>query len=174
MKRLSFLLIIVLCSTELLHAQSVIDKFFQKYQNDPAFTVVNITPKMFTMFSKVATDDPDFKKITSVTSKLKGLRILVKEDAKDGQRLYREAAQFLTSELEELMSVRSKDADVKFMVKENNKGNIGELVMLVGSTDTFLALTLFGDLSLNEISDIAKDVKIDGFENLSKLPKKKP
>src|SRR5687768_1782838 len=151
MKRI-IMIICVLCSSELALAQSTIDKFFQKYQDDESFTVINITPKMFNMFSKFSIDDPDAKKVTALASKLKGLRILIKEDTKDGQRLYKEAAQFLNGGMEELMSLRDKDTDLKFMVRENAKGNIQELVMLVGSSTEFLALTLFGDFSINEIS----------------------
>ncbi|WP_341836218.1 DUF4252 domain-containing protein [Chitinophaga pollutisoli] len=176
MKRLIPLvaLLCLLCSSQLALAQTTIDKFFQKYQNDQSFTVINITPKMFSMFSKVSADDPDAKKVLSLASKLKGLRILIKEDTKDGQRLYREAAQFLTSGMEELMSLRDKDTDLKFMVRENTKGNIAELVMLVGSTNEFLALLLMGDFSIEEISEIAGNMNIDGFENLGKLDSKGP
>lgn len=172
MKRVLFLIVVGLCCSQLASAQ-VIDKFFRKYQDDPAFTVINITPKMFSMFSKLSVDDPDVQKLSNVVGKLKGLRILVKENAKDGKKLYAEAAQFLTADLEELMTVRNQDADVKFMIKETAKGNIAELIMLVGSPSEFVALSLFGDISLNEIAEIAGDIKIDGFENLTKLPKKK-
>ena len=173
MKRI-LMIICVLCSSELALAQSSIDKFFQKYQDDESFTVINITPKMFNMFSKFSVDDPDAKKVTELASKLKGLRILIKEDTKDGQRLYHEAAKFLGSGMEELMSVRDKDSDLKFMVRENAKGNIQELVMLVGSSSEFVALTVFGDFSISEISEIAGGMNIDGFQNLGQLKTKKP
>ncbi len=171
MKRIAFLLMIVLCTGHLAAAQSTIDKFFLKYQDHPDFTVINITPKMFSMFSKLSMDDPDAKKIVNVASRLKGMRILVKEDAKDGQRLFKEAVSFLGAGLEELMTVRDKEADVKFMVKEHPNGNIAELVMLVGSTSEFVALSIFGDISLSDLASIAGDMKIDGFENLGKLGK---
>ncbi|QEH42329.1 DUF4252 domain-containing protein [Chitinophaga sp. XS-30] len=172
MKRILFIIVVGLCCSQYASAQ-VIDKFFRKYQDDPSFTVINITPKMFSMFSKLSVDDPDVQKLSNVVGKLKGLRILVKENTKDGKKLYTEAAQFLTADLEELMTLRNEGADVKFMIKENAKGNIAELIMLVGSPSEFVALSLFGDISLNEIAEIAGDIKIDGFENLSKLPKKK-
>ncbi len=173
MKRM-LMIICVLCSGELALAQSSIDKFFQKYQDDESFTVINITPKMFNMFSKFSVDDPDAKKVTELASKLKGLRILIKEDTKDGQKLYHEAAKFLGGGMEELMSVRDKDSDLKFMVRENAKGNIQELVMLVGSSSEFVALTVFGDFSISEISEIAGGMNIDGFQNLGQLKTKKP
>lgn len=170
MKRLLFVILVSLCSSQLASAQTI-DKFFRKYQDDPAFTVINITPKMFSMFSKISVDDPDAQKIANVVGKLKGLRILVKENASDGKKLFNEAAQYLTPELEELMTVRNKEADVKFLIKENAKGNVAELMMLVGGAGEFVALSLFGDFSLAEIADIAGDIKIDGFDNLKALPK---
>lgn len=173
MKRIFFLIFISLCSTQLALAQSTAEKFFLKYQNDPGFTVINVTPKMFSMFSKVSSSDPDFKKVSTVVSKLRGLRILVKEDTKDGPKLFREAAAFLTADFEELMTIRSKDADVKFMVKEA-KGFIAELIMLVGSPDEFVALSIFGEINLSDLSEIAGDINISGFDNLKSLPKKKP
>ena len=108
----------------------------------------------------------------TIVKKLKGLRILVKENAKEGSKLYQEAASMLTKEYEELMTVRSDGELVKFMVKENTKGNIAELVMLVGGKDEFVAMSLLGDIDLNEISQIANDVNIDGMDKLKALNKK--
>ncbi len=86
--------------------------------------------------------------------------------------LYQEAASQLTKEYEELMTVRSDGELVKFMVKENSKGNIAELVMLVGGQDEFVAMSLLGDIDLNEISQIANDMNIGGMDKLKSLNKK--
>lgn len=151
---------------------SVIDRFFKKYENDRNFTVITITPRMFSMFAKADPGDPDAKNLMRVIQKLKGLRILTKDDTRDGPKLYREAASFLGSDFEELMTVRDKDSDLKFMVKEDGKGNINELIMLVGSSDQFLAMSLVGTLDLNEISQIAGSVNIQGMDKLKKVKKK--
>ncbi|WP_143310819.1 DUF4252 domain-containing protein [Chitinophaga vietnamensis] len=173
MKRSLLLLIAVFASFNLFAQQgSVIDRFFSKYENDRNFTLVSITPKMFSMFSKLDANDPDAKSLMRVIQKLKGLRILAKEDTKDGPKLYREAAAFLTNDFQELMTVRDKTSDLKFLVKENARGNINELVMLVGSPDEFLAMSLVGDIDLNEISQIASSVNIQGMDKLKNLKKK--
>ncbi|RAJ06788.1 uncharacterized protein DUF4252 [Chitinophaga skermanii] len=173
MKKIYSLLVILILATSLsASAQtSVIDRFFSKYESNDDFTVIKITPKMFSMFSKLNSSDPDAKKILNVASKLKGLRILVKEQAKDGKVLFREASQFFTKEFEELMTIREKDNDLKFLIKENGKGNISELIMLVGGSDTFVALSLIGDLNLQELSAIADDMNIEGFSNIKKAKK---
>ncbi|KAA2242468.1 DUF4252 domain-containing protein [Chitinophaga agrisoli] len=173
MKKITIILIFIAASLQL-SAQvqtSVIDRFFQKYEDDRSFTLVSITPKMFSMFSKLDINTGEGQQFMQVVKKLKGLRILAKEDAKDGSRLYKEAANFLTKDFEELMTVRDDDTDLKFLVKENAKGNISELVMLVGSTDEFVAMSLLGDIDLNEISQIASGMNIHGMDNLKKLKK---
>ncbi|MGO4291492.1 DUF4252 domain-containing protein [Chitinophaga sp. RAB17] len=173
MKRYLLLLMAVFASFHLSAQQgSVIDRFFQKYESDRSFTLVSITPKMFSMFAKVETGDADAKNMMKVIQKLKGLRILAKEDTREGPRLYKEAAAFLSSDFEELMTLRDKDSDLKFMVRENAKGAISELIMLVGSSNEFMAMSLVGDIDLNEISLIAGSVNIQGMDKLKNIKKK--
>jgi len=170
MKKLMLILALVMAVRQL-SAQSVIDRFFQKYEDDRSFTLVSVTPKMFSMFSKLDINTGEGQQFMSVVKKLKGLRILAKEDARDGARLYREAAALLTKDFEELMTVRDGESDLKFLVKENARGNIAELIMLVGSTNEFVAMSLVGDIDLNEIAQIANGMNIQGMDNLKKLKK---
>jgi hypothetical protein len=170
MKKVIFMLMLLIAARQL-SAQSVIDRFFQKYEDDRSFTLVSVTPKMFSMFSKLDVNTGEGQQFMSVVKKLKGLRILAKDNAKDGAKLYKEAATFLTKDFEELMTVRDGKDDLKFMVKENAKGNISELIMLVGSDDEFVAMSLVGDIDLNEIAQIAGGMNIHGMENLKKLKK---
>ncbi|MFB6457961.1 DUF4252 domain-containing protein [Chitinophaga sp. Hz27] len=173
MKRFLLLLTAVFLSLQLYAQQgSPVERFFQKYENDRSFTVISITPKMFSMFGKFDSGDPDAKTFMKVVQKLKGLRILSKETTKDGVRLFKEAAAYLGGDYEELMTIRDKSNDLKFMVKENAKGNINELVMLVGGPDQFLAMSLVGDIDLNEISQIAANVDIQGMDKLKNVRRK--
>ncbi len=164
------MLVLVISAQQLL-AQSVIDRFFEKYEDDRSFTLVSVTPKMFSMFSKLDINSGEGQQLMAVVKKLKGLRILAKENASDGNKLYKEAAAFLTKDFEELMTVRDGEDDLKFLVKENAKGNISELIMLVGSTKEFVAMSLVGDIDLNEIAQIASGMNIGGMEHFRKLKK---
>ncbi|PUZ20654.1 protein of unknown function [Chitinophaga costaii] len=176
MKKLFLVAMLALFAMQTTFAQqsggSVIDKFFQKYSNDESFTLVSISPKMFSMFSKLDANDPDAKQVLQIAQKLRSMRILAKEDTKDGAKLYKEAAAYLTNSYEELMTVRSKGNDVKFLTKENAKGNIEELIMLVGGDDTFVAISIVGDIDLNQISKIANGMNITGMEDLKQVNKK--
>lgn len=171
MKRVTLILLLALAAPRLWAQNSIIDRFFQKYENDRTFTLVSVTPKMFSMFSKLDIKTDEGQGVMQVVRKLKGLRIIAKENTKEGPRLYSEAASFLNKEFEELMTVRDGNSDLKFMVKENSKGNIAELIMLVGSNDEFLAMSLVGDIDLDEIAQIANNMNIQGFEHLKKVKK---
>lgn len=172
MKRLLLGLLLVVASTQLFAQQgSVIDRFFQKYENDQSFTLISVTPKMFSMFTKLDINSTEGKSLMQVVKKIRGLRILVKENTKEGARLFQEASSLLTKEYEELMTVRDGKSDLRFMVKENAKGNIAELIMLIGSNDEFMAMSLSGDIDLAEISQIASGMNIEGMDKLKNIKK---
>jgi hypothetical protein len=155
-----------------------VSKFFSKYQNDETFSQVTINSKMFSMLVDMEVDDPEDQEVINAISKLKGLRILAKEDTRDGRLLYKEALSLIPSkEYEELMSVRDEDKDMKFFIKESSPGKISELVMVAGGNDEFMVLSLFGEIDLKQIGKIGSKMDIDGLDNLHKLEddkKKKP
>jgi hypothetical protein len=171
MKRLILALVLLIASTRLFAQQgSAIDRFFQKYESDESFTLISVTPKMFSMFTKLDINSADGQSFMKVIKKIKGLKILAKEKS-NGSGLFKEASLMLTKEYEELMTVRDGKDDLRFLVKENAKGNIAELIMLIGSSDEFMAMSLVGDIDLAEISEIAGGMNIDGFDKLKKLKK---
>lgn len=170
MKKLIFLLLLCLIGAAS-KAQSPLDRFFDKYEPDTSFTIINISPKMFNLFSKVnlQTDDPQAQHIMDVAEKLTGLRIITKENPGNGMQLFHEASNLLSQKYDELMTVRSHGNDIKFLIKEGNQGIIHELVMLIGGNQAFFAMSLTGDINLNEISQIAGNMNIEGFNNLKNV-----
>lgn len=174
MKKLIFLLTLCLASTCLWAQQSPLDPFFNKYEPDTSFTIINISPKMFNLFSRVnlQTNDEDAQQILDVAEKLSGLRIITKENAHNAMQLFHEANTLLSKKYDELMTVRSHGNDVKFLIKQDKNGIIHELVMLIGGDSKFFAMSLTGNINLNEISKVAGNMNIQGFDNLKDLKKK--
>jgi hypothetical protein len=153
-------------------AQDAISKFFSKYQSDDSFSQVTVSSKMFGLFTNLEADTPEDKEVLDAISRLKGLRILAKEDARNARNLYKEAFTLIpTKEYEELMSVRDKDKDMKFLIKESG-GKISELLMIAGGNDDFMILSLYGEIDLKQVSRIGKKMDVKGLENLDKLDKK--
>src|SRR5215204_2540944 len=97
-------------------SQDAISKFFSKYQTDESFSSVTVSSKMFGLFTNMEADTPEDKEVLEAISKLKGLRILGKDDARNARELYKEAFTLIPmKDYEELMSVRDKDKDMKFL-----------------------------------------------------------
>jgi len=146
-----------------------ISKFFTKYQDDETFTQVKVSQKMFGLFTNMEVDKPEDKEVLDAISKIQGLRVLAKHETRDSRTLYKEALAVIPSNYEELMSVRDKDKDMKFYIKEISAGKIGELVMVMGGNDEFMLLSLFGEIDLKKISHIGRKMNIEGLQNLEKI-----
>jgi hypothetical protein len=151
---------------------NAIEKFFNQYMDDEAFTVVHVTPKMFQMIAKLDIKDKDYADAKSVLQDLRGLWILTTEDNPKAPQLYKEATTKInTQEYELLMTVRDKGDNVRFWTKESN-GVINELLMLVGEPTEFTLISFVGKIDLDKISKMSNKIKIDGMEHLKSVKEK--
>lgn len=152
------------------NGQDAISRFFDAYASDESFSNVTITSRMFGLFTDLEMDSKEDQEVLDAISKLKGLKILAKDDTRgNGKKMYKEALGMLPSgEFEELMTIRDEDKDMKFMIKESGK-IITELVMVMGGTDDFFILTLFGEIDLKQMAKLSKAMDIDGLDNLKNL-----
>jgi len=151
-------------------AQDAISKFFAKYQNDESFSQVTVSSKMFNLFTNMEVESKEDKEVLDAISKLKGLRILAKQDARNARELYKEAFSLIPlKEYEELMSVRDKDKDMKFFIKETSAGKISELLMVMGGNTDFMVLSLYGEIDLKQVSRLGRKMDVKGLENLEKI-----
>ncbi len=172
MKKLMLAGVMVVLAVAAQAQGDAISKFFDKYKDDDSFTQVTVSSKMFSLFTNMEVKDKDDQDVLNAISKLKGLRVLAKEEARNSRELYKEALALVPmKEYEELMSVRDKDKDMKFFIKETKPGTISELVMVAGGNEEFMMLTLFGVIDLKEISKIGNKMNIDGLNHLRKMDK---
>lgn len=174
MKKIILLIGLCLCSTTLQAQQKPLDNFFNKYKADTSFTVINISPEMFSLFAQMASDSAGRQtdQVMDIARKLTGLRIITKEDAANSLKLYKEAKSALAGrDYENLMTIRDGADHVKFLVKQGSGGSIHNLIMLIGGSDDFFVMSLTGDISLSEISQLAGSMDIQGFDKLKDLKK---
>jgi hypothetical protein len=168
MKKIVAVAVVMMVAAGGAFAQDAITKFFNKYQNDESFNQVNISSKMFGLITNMDVETQDDKDIVEAISKLKGLKILAKEDARDARELYKEAFAMIPKDYEELMTVRDKDKDMKFMIRESG-GKISELLMVMGGNEEFMVMSLFGEIDLKQVSRIGKRMDVKGLENLHRI-----
>lgn len=174
MKKITTLIVLIALGTGVYAQSESISKFFNKYATDESFTTqVTISSKMFSLFTNMEVEKPEDKEVLEAISKLKGLRIIGKENTSDARNLYKEASGIiLQNKFEELMSVKDKDKDMKFYIIEKTPGKISELVMVSGSAKDFMMMTLFGEIDLKQVSRIGQKMNVGGLENLEKMDQK--
>ena len=174
MKKIILGIVAITLSIAAMAQTNAVDRLFDKYADKDGYTSVLVTKYMFQLFEKVASDkdDKDFKEITR---KLTGIKILTIDSAvnvKRGHSFYKEIISSLpTSEYKDLMVIKEKGQEVKFMIREDN-GKISELLMVAGGDDAVL-IALQGDIDLKQVSKLSKSMNIKGFERLDKVHDKK-
>ena len=174
MKKLFLMLLLGICwTTQHVQAQNdAITRFFEKYMDDERFTVVYVAPKLFDMIGKIETDDPDWETYREVVGDLTGLRVLTADSITDGIALYKEAVSKVpANEYSELLTVHDGQENVRIWIKDS--GNIvHELLLLVGSPDEFVLLSLTGKIDLDKISTLSKAIDVQGIDQLEKVKSK--
>jgi phosphoenolpyruvate carboxylase len=164
------LLTLLIASVSATAQEDAITKYFNKYIDDTTFTSVYISPKMFSMVSKVEIKDMD-PEVQQVIASMKGMRILHTE--KNATKYYQEALKVInTNEYEVLLTARDKGENVRFMVKESGD-IIQELLMVVGGENNFALLSFIGNIDLKKIGKLAEALNIDNLEYLKNLDQKK-
>ena len=174
MKYLLSILVIGLFSITSGFAQTdAIEKYFNKYMDDERFTMVYVTPRMFQMLDRLSPDDVEDKDadvILDVARDLRGLRILTTDV--NTKSFYQEfKSQFDKSSYEPLMLVRDKGSDVQFLIQESGD-IVKELIMLVGGSDEFVLLSFVGNIHLDKVSKLSKQLSLPGGDHLEKLEDK--
>lgn len=170
MKKIIVILVLFISMNHGLFAQDAIDKYFQKYADDNAFTAVFISEYMFSLFANVEADNPEDKEVMEILKGLTSLHVLTTE--KNGLKYYEEAIKMLnTNEYKTLMTVKEEGTKVQFLIrKEGNQ--VKELLLLVGEKDEFVLLSIVGNIALDKISKLAKHMDVKGLEHLDKVEEK--
>lgn len=166
-----FLLPLLLLGAGAFAQEDAIGQFFGKYVDDPRFSVVSVSPRMFRLMSKVKWDTvPGDLKQT--VSNLHSFRVLSTDSSP--LRFYKEALSLIDrKQYEELISVRSNGSrdNVRFMVKESGD-KITELLMIAADEDGFTLMSFVGDIDLDKLSRLSADMDIKGMQNLKNYKKR--
>ncbi len=172
MKKVITTLSLIIISAAVFAQGTVVKKYMEKYADNKDFVKVSVSAKMFSLFTELEAGSEEEQEFLKAVSKLKGLKVLVGDSIPDSGKIFKSViAEVDKSGYDELMTVTDAEENMKFSIKDNN-GKIEELIMIVGGNQKFVLLSLYGEIDLKNISKIAKSMKVDGFENLSKIGEK--
>lgn len=150
-----------------------VDEMFDKYSEKDGFTIVSISSRMFSMFANLDSENPE---ADNLIRRLKSIRILSVEDSLLNINLnfYNELSKKLNlSVYEELMVVKEGRDITKFLIRQTGD-IISELLVIKGGPGGNSLISIKGDLSMKNISDLSKNVGIQELKTLEELEKKKP
>ncbi len=168
MKRI-FFSICLLSIVQLGFSQNqVIEKFYNKYMDKENVSDIHLEGFLLTMAAKFANNDGHNE--TDILTKITKLRVLLMEDQNmvdlaDKKMLQKGLRQ---EQFEELMQIRDGKAKIDFMVRES-EGKITNLLMLVDDKDSFILLSLEGNLSWKDIKNL--NIDVEGGEHINKIPR---
>lgn len=168
-------LIVMMLSVTIVHAQDAIDKYFEKYSDNPEFTSIVVSSKMFELFANVQVDAPENAEFKEAIKGLKGIKILAYDQSEKPDVVltdFKSAIKKVGSEYEILMSIDDKDEKVRFYILETGD-TIKELFMVVGGKNNLFLMSLTGDIDLEKMSTLSKKMNIGGMNYLDNLDEKK-
>lgn len=158
---------------------------FDKYEDLDNVSAVVVSKSMFNLLAKmdVDVDDPEAQEYMDMAQNLTGLKVFITEDAKISADMKGEVTKYLkSSEMEELMRVKDKDANVKFYIRNGkDEDHVSELLMFVtgmknvdvevnGRKFETVLLSLTGDIDLTKIGSLTQKMNLP--EELNKAGKK--
>ena len=169
MKKIILILTVIMIPFVSFSQNTPVDELFDKYSGTEGITSVYITSYMFSMFSDLETDDPEFDELVK---NLKGIKILATDETYSGNaNFYKEIIDKLPMDkYKELMVIKEKDQDVKFLINEQN-GKIIELLLIAGGKGENALISIQGNIDLKNIAKLSKSMKINGLEHLEEIDK---
>src|SRR5690554_6899696 len=177
MKNIS-LILVFLFAPLVITAQNAFDSF----ENEKDVTSVVVTKNMFKLLSKMDlnSDDPEAQAYLNMVNSLNDIKIFTTENPSVAQRMDAAVNSYLSSSrgLGELMRINDDGQNIRFYSKEGKDANhVSELLMhLTGNVEgktTTVIMSITGDIDLKQISQLTRDLKVPGSEQLENIDKKK-
>jgi len=146
-----------------------INQFYNKYGHEKNVINVKLPGWLIRFAGAMGTgsmdDDEGKDALKKFVKKLKGLRMIVTEDANPipADEMNRLMEGVKQQDFEDLFKVRSKGVNVNFMVKERG-GKIRNLFMVVHEENTFVMMSLKMKLKLEDIAEFINEMMKDNAD----------
>lgn len=167
MKKISILIVLFLLSTNIFGQTEELNKLFDKYQDTEGVTSIKIAKPMFKLLNNLKIDDEELGKIQPLLGKVNGLKMLVLEKSGTSKnpiinegKIEKEIATSLKNmKYEELVTVNSKDAKIKFMAQDITANVMDNLILNIISEDSSVLMMLDGKISMDDVNNLMSETK---------------
>ena len=163
MRKIAFLVPILLLPFMLTAQKTPIDKLFQKYYGKDGFTTVLVTQDMFEVISNMEKEKGDFD---GTLGKISRVRVIAQEDeaAAEGVNFMEELKGVEFDDYKELVVVKEADQEVMILAKEED-GKLREFLVLVGGEDNVL-VSIEGKFTMDDLDALSD---LDGLDVLDDI-----
>jgi len=167
MKKISIFIVLFLLSTNIFGQTEDLNKLFDKYQDTEGVTSIKIAKPMFKLLNNLKIDDEELGKIQPLLGKVNGLKMLVLEKSgtsknpivNEGKIEKDIAASLKNMKYEELVTVNSKDAKIKFMAQDITANVMDNLILNIMSDDSSVLMMLDGKISMDDVNNLMSETK---------------
>jgi vacuolar-type H+-ATPase subunit F/Vma7 len=152
-------MICLLCSSITGAQNNVINKFFDKYENEDDITAINISKAIFKMLpNNVNTGQINMK---SILNKIETMRLITSHKTDLMKKMSAEFKSLINNDkyYEELIRIKDNKSIITFNVKKKGE-SIKELIMIMNDENNFTIIYILGDFILEEIQEIVKNSNI--------------
>ncbi len=142
--------------------KKALENLFDQYQDTDGVTSIKIAKPMFNMLSRLNVGDSEIDQIKPLLGKIESLKILVIEDNAAASKTLSKDILSKVSNLnyEELMTVNSKEAKIKFLSSEAKDGILEDLLLNINSTGNTVLMMLDGKIAMEDVNKLVNDTQI--------------
>jgi len=161
MRKIAFLLPLIVLPILLNAQKSPIDKLFKKYYGKEGFTTVLVNKEMFEVIANMEKSEGE---IEGTLGKIERVRIIAQEDESEqieGVNFMEELKGVEFEDYKELVVVRESDQEVLVLAKEAN-GKLAELLVLVGGEENVL-VSVEGKFIMEDLEALSE---LEGLDTL--------
>ncbi len=139
------------------------NRFYDTYKDDSK--VFSMSLPMFFTKLLVEKNDPG---TNAALKRVKSLKLFV---SKNKNNYYsRKMESYLPYDIyQDLMQVKKDSGVLKFKIRKSNKGEIEEIILIVMSHEGLAALALKGNITVAEVRNIIRAMKIEGMQDINRL-----
>lgn len=141
---------------------------FEKYEGQKGIYIFRIPPGLVNLLLSES-GEPD---LIELFAEMEMIKVIICDKSTGSEKrddILDDFNQKLSeANFEDLFMVNDSDRSIRFKIHENETETIDEIMMLIKESDSFLGLSLVGNLTYDQISVLANKVKIEDFRNIGK------
>ncbi len=153
-------MMLILVSSAAMAQSNPIDRYFQDWSSDTAFTKITFSGKMFEMANYVDAETEEEKEMLETFRMIKGICVVMREGADFGEQAFIQARKRPDAKFESLVVIEDQRGKAEVLISEAN-GTVEEVIVIAGGKEGFAVVGVWGDIELNKLANLAREMQVE-------------